>query len=52
MDAHDECMKKRCGEGISGDEHERKCWFKAYNRLTMSKEGVSVGDFKLGDIVM
>ena len=45
-------MKRRFGESVMGDEMENAKWFAAYNKITSDKEGVSLEDFKFGDIVM
>jgi hypothetical protein len=52
MDKESENWKRRVGESVTGDEMERAMWYKAYNKLSEDKEGVSLMDFKLGDAVM
>ena len=49
---NDECCRKRFGEWVAADDFALAGWFKAYNGVTPSCEGVSLEDFKFGDIVM
>ena len=52
MCRQDENMRRRFGEWAGMDATVAECWYKCYNRVTCKKEGVSLEDFKFGDMVM
>jgi len=43
-----ENMKKRFGEAEKGPEEEDLRWYRCYNAITSSHDGISMADFKKG----